>query len=194
MTKLKAPQRLTFSETNGSSSHIHSTETDFEAHVDDVALLDALQHSTHCLSKCSLDSELLAGVRELQCFIQNIRCLLKHHHSVEDELCASWPIRNWLRLVPRGHNRLAADDTLFVMYLANYETVVLAVCKRLPQLGVGLSVDDRTNAMSRMRQVIDNLARNPDEEIAEKEEQMRTLARQALSRAWELCTQSLLLQ
>ena len=194
MAKLTAPQNSTTSDDKESSKHIRPANTNSEAHVDDVALLDALQHSAHRLSKCSLDSELLAGVRELQCFIQNIRCLLKARHSVEDELCASWPIRNWLRLVPRGHNRLAADDPLFVMYLANYETVVLAVCKRLPQLGVGLSVDDRTNAVSRMRQVIDNLTRKPAEEVAEKEEHMRALARQALSCAWELCEQSLLLQ
>lgn len=190
---LPAIQHSNTSDDKETISHARSSNMDFEATVDDVAFLEALQHSVHRLSKCSLDNELLAGVRELQCFIQNIRWLLKDNHSIEDELFASWPIRNWLRLIPRGHNRLAADDSLFLIYLANYETTMLAVCKRLPQLGVGLSVEERRNAVSRMRRVIDNQTQT-HENIVEKEEQMRMLARQALSRAWELCSNTLLLQ
>lgn len=163
-----------------------STDTNPVAHTNDTALLDALQHSAHRLSKCSLDGELLAGVRELQCYIQNIRWVLRDYHSVEDELFASWPIRNWLRIVPRGHMRLAENDPLFLMYLANYETTMLAVCTRLPYLGQGLSVGDRTNAVSRMREAVDNMAPDCNEKIVGREREMRMQARQSLYRLWEL--------
>lgn len=68
----------------------------------------------------------MGGVRELQCFLHNIGRLLSGHHSVEDQLFALWPIRNWLRLVPRAHARLVSEDPLLLLYIANYEMALLA--------------------------------------------------------------------
>lgn len=165
--------------------------------VDDEVLLDALDRSARCLSKCSLDDELMAGVRELQCFIHNIGRLLRSQHSFEDQLSASWPIRNWLRLIPQGHTRLAREDPLVLLYLANYDMVMMAVCKRLPKLGAGLSVDDRKNSVERMREVIDNevlgIKNNvPCSEPEAREKQKRLLARQAWDHGWDVCSRALL--
>jgi hypothetical protein len=130
----------------------------------------------------------MAGVRELQCFVHNIGRLLKNQHSSEDQLFASWPIRNWLRLVPQAHTRLAAEDPLTLLYLANYELVMLAVCKRLPKLGAGLSVDDRAASVVRMHEVIDDLLGNEADvsssELDAKEKQKRLLAQQAWNHGW----------
>lgn len=65
MVTSTALDRSTITNTEAHSQRV-STDTNLVAHTNDAALLDALQHSAHRLSKCSLDSELLAGVRELQ--------------------------------------------------------------------------------------------------------------------------------
>lgn len=163
--------------------------------IDDDVLLDALHRSARCLSRCLLDDELKAGVRELQCFIHNIGRLLKGEHSFEEQLSALWPIRSWLRLVPQGHARLAADDPLVLLYLANYDMVMLAVSKSLLQLEAGLSGNDRAASVARMREVIDNdllESKNhvPGGESEGREKQKRLLAKQAWDQGWEICLQS----
>lgn len=160
--------------------------------VDDDVLWNALHRSARCLSRCLLDDELKAGVRELQCFIHNIGRLLKGRHSFEDQLAALWPIRNWLRLVPQGHARLAADDPLVLLFLANYDMVMLAVSKCLPQLEAVLSGDERTASVLRMREIIgkDVLeSKNgvPESEEEAREKQKRLLARQAWDQGWDIC-------
>lgn len=137
----------------------------------------------------------MAGVRELQCFIHNIGRLLTGQHSFEDQLSALWPIRSWLRLVPQGHARLAADDPLVLLYLANYDMVMLAVSKRLPQLGAGLSGDDRAASALRMREVIDNNVQGmkdnvPSSASAVREKQKRLLAGQAWDQSWDIYSRS----
>lgn len=164
--------------------------------IDDDVLLDALSYSTRCLSKCSLDSELMAGVRELQCFIHNINRFMTGQHSFEDQLSALWPIRSWLRLVPQGHARLAADDPLVLLYLANYDMVMLAVSKRLPQLGAGLSGDDRAASVLRMREVIDTNAQEmkdniPSSDSEGRERQKRLHAGQAWDQSWDIYSRSM---
>lgn len=155
--------------------------------------MNALHRSARCLSKCLLDDELKAGVRELQCFIHNVSRLLTGQHSFEDQLLALWPIRSWLRLLPQGHARLAAKDPLVLLYLANYDMVMLAVSKRLPQLGAGLSGDDRAASLLRMHEVIDNdVPKIKDGATGGKSEararNKQLLARQAWDQAWDICS------
>jgi hypothetical protein len=90
---------------------------------------------------------------------------------------------------------LAAEDPLLLLYLANYDMVMLAVSKRLPQLRAGLSGDDRAASVMRMREVIDNdvLGINgnvPSGEPDAREEQKRLMARQAWDQGWDICSRS----
>ena len=162
--------------------------------IDDEVLLDALHRSARCLSRCSLDDELKAGVRELECFIHNIG-RLQGKHSFDEQLAALWPIRSWLRLVPRGHARLAADDPLVLLYLANYDMAMLAVSKCLPQLEPVLSGDERAASGLRMREIIgkdvlESKNNVPGSESEAREKQKRLLATQAWDQAWDICLKS----
>lgn len=162
--------------------------------TDDVELLSALKHSVDCLSKCSLDSDVKAAVQELLCFCHNLSRIARNPFSVEDQLDTLWPIRNWLRTVPRATSLIKAQDTHVLLYLANYEIIVIATCARLPQLSIGLSLNERASRLFRMRELVGGLALSRNEKFEagddlERNTQREERARQAWLDGWDLFSQ-----
>lgn len=118
-------------------------------------LLDNMIESLHDLSRCRLDADLKAAVKDLYNFIHNIRHLPWRCQSLEDQLSTMFPIRNWLRFVPRAPTKLAAGgDFLLYLYLANYETTMLAMGSILPSVEPPLAIQERYTCVARIREFV----------------------------------------
>lgn len=117
------PQRFVLEEPQGKTS-LDSALRLTEEHR---KLLESVSKSFRTFCKCKLDGELETATRELLNFLHNVRTLPGKHGSLEDQLSIMFPIRSWLRLMPRSPDRFASDDFLIYLYLANYETAMLAM-------------------------------------------------------------------
>lgn len=104
------------------------------------------------LSRCKLDVELRAAVKDLSNFIYNIRHLPLGSRSRQEQLSAMFPIRNWLRFVPRAPKQFAAGgDFPLYLYLASYETTMLVMGSVLPCVGIPLAIEERRACVGRIR-------------------------------------------
>ncbi|XWW94686.1 hypothetical protein V2A60_002632 [Cordyceps javanica] len=119
--------------------------------------LEQMRKSTLALSRCDLSAGVRAAVKDLHNFIYNILHSPLADHSVERELRAMFPIRNWLRFVPEAPSRLESgsdDDFLLHMYLANYETAVLLTSPLWPDLDTPLGFHERRRCVRKMRDCV----------------------------------------
>ncbi|KFG80593.1 hypothetical protein MANI_119611 [Metarhizium anisopliae] len=114
-------------------------------------LLESAAASIRSLCKCKLDSELESAARELLIFLQNVRHRTWQHLSLEDQLSTMFPIRNWLRFVPRSPDRFLSNDFLLYLYMANYETAMLAMGTVLPAVHLPLAMTQRSSGVARLR-------------------------------------------
>lgn len=63
-----------------------------------------------------------------------------------------FPIRNWLRFVPRAPKQFAAGgDFPLYLYLASYETTMLVMGSVLPCVGIPLAIEERRACVGRIR-------------------------------------------
>lgn len=118
---------------------------------EDYTLLESVARSIRSFCKCKLDGELESAARELLNFIHNVRTLSGPYRSLEDQLSIMFPIRNWLRLMPRSPNRFACNDFLIYLYLANYETAMLAMGILLPEVNLPLEIEERSFGVAKLR-------------------------------------------
>ncbi|UKZ96991.1 uncharacterized protein TrAFT101_011758 [Trichoderma asperellum] len=118
---------------------------------EDYTLLESVARSIRSFCKCKLDGELESAARELLNFIHNVRTLSGQYRSLEDQLSIMFPIRNWLRLMPRSPNRFACNDFLIYLYLANYETAMLAMGILLPEVNLPLEIEERSIGVAKLQ-------------------------------------------
>lgn len=114
-------------------------------------LLESVAKSIRSFCKCKLDGELESAARELLNFLHNVRTLSGRHDSLEDQLSIMFPIRSWLRLMPRSPDRFASDDFLIYLYLANYETAMLAMGILLPAVNLPLEIEERSFGVAKLQ-------------------------------------------
>lgn len=117
-------------------------------------LLESVAKSIRSFCKCKLDGELENAARELLNFLHNVRTLSGKHCSLEDQLSIMFPIRSWLRLMPKSPDRFASDDFLIYLYLANYETAMLAMGILLPAVNLPLEIEERSFGVAKLQQFI----------------------------------------
>jgi hypothetical protein len=117
-------------------------------------LLESVAKSIRSFCKCKLDCELEIAARELLNFLHNVRTLSGQHGSLEDQLSIMFPIRSWLRLMPKSPDRFASDDFLIYLYLANYETAMLAMGILLPAVNLPLEIEERSFGVAKLQQFI----------------------------------------
>ncbi|KAJ6443544.1 fungal zn(2)-Cys(6) binuclear cluster domain-containing protein [Purpureocillium lavendulum] len=122
---------------------------------DPGTLLDETADSLSELSKCKLDADLRAAAKDLSNFIHNVRHLSRDYQSRDDQLCAMFPIRNWLRFVPRAPDKFAAGgDFKLYLYLANYETTMLIMGSILPWVELPLAIPERWTCVEKIREFL----------------------------------------
>lgn len=114
-------------------------------------LLESVTKSIRSFCKCKLDSELESATRELLNFLHNVRTVSGQHGSLEDQLSMMFPIRSWLRLMPRSPDRFASNDFLIYLYLANYETAMLAMGILLPAVNLPLEIEERSFGVAKLQ-------------------------------------------
>jgi hypothetical protein len=118
------------------------------------SLLESVAKSILSFCKCKLDGELESAAKELLNFLYNVRTLSGQHGSVEDQLSIMFPIRSWLRLMPRSPDRFASHDFLIYLYLANYETAMLAMGILLPAVNLPLEIEERSFGVAKLQRFI----------------------------------------
>ncbi len=117
--------------------------------------LEQMKESTVTLSRCELSADVRAAVQDLHNFIYNILHSPLAGDSVEKELYAMFPIRNWLRFVPEAPSKLEnGSDFLLKMYLANYETAILLMGALWPDLDTPLGFHERRLCIKKMRDAV----------------------------------------
>lgn len=114
-------------------------------------LLESVAKSIRSFCKCKLDGEVESAARELLNFLHNVRTLSGQHGSLEEQLSIMFPIRSWLRLMPRSPDRFASDDFLIYLYLANYETAMLVMGILLPAVNLPLEIEERSFSVARLQ-------------------------------------------
>lgn len=118
---------------------------------ENYTLLESVARSIRSFCKCNLDDELESAARELLNFLHNVRTLSGQHQSLEDQLSIMFPIRSWLRLMPRSPDRFACNDFLIYLYLANYETAMLAMGVLLPAVNLPLEIEERSFGVAKLQ-------------------------------------------
>ncbi|PQK16841.1 hypothetical protein BB8028_0007g00430 [Beauveria bassiana] len=125
------------------------------------SFLEQMRKSTIALSRCDLSADVKAAVQDLHNFIYNILHSPLSDHSVERELYAMFPIRNWLRFVPEAPSKLeSGSDFLLHMYLANYETAILLTSALWPDLDTPLGFHERRLCVKKMRDCVNERLNN----------------------------------
>ncbi|KAL7919617.1 hypothetical protein ACQKWADRAFT_329497 [Trichoderma austrokoningii] len=114
-------------------------------------LLESVSKSIRSFCKCKLDTELEDAARDLLNFLHNVRTLPGQHGSLENQLSIMFPIRSWLRLMPRSPDRFASDDFLIYLYLANYETAMLTMGILLPAVNLPLEIEERSFGVAKLQ-------------------------------------------
>lgn len=114
-------------------------------------LLESVIGSIRSLCKCKLDGELESAAKELLNFLHNVRTFSGQHRSLEEQLSIMFPIRSWLRLMPRSPDRFASNDFLIYLYLANYETAMLAMGILLPAVNLPLEIEERSLGVAKLQ-------------------------------------------
>lgn len=117
-------------------------------------LLESVAKSIRSFCKCRLDSELESAAKELLNFLHNVRTLSGQHDSLEEQLSIMFPIRSWLRLMPKSPDKFASDDFLIYLYLANYETAMLAMGILLPAVNLPLEIEERSLGVAKLQRFI----------------------------------------
>ncbi|KAI3576777.1 hypothetical protein IWW34DRAFT_84346 [Fusarium oxysporum f. sp. albedinis] len=118
----------------------------------DYRLLNTVADSFHQLSTCDLDNDLKVAVKEMSNFISNTRSFLVSHKGHRNNaFSVMFPVRNWLRIVPRAPEELSNGSFLVLLYLSNYETAILLMGILCPLISLPLAIEKRYTGVLKLQ-------------------------------------------
>jgi hypothetical protein len=62
-----------------------------------------------------------------------------------------FPVRNWLRIVPRAPEELSNGSFLVLLYLSNYETAILLMGILCPLISLPLAIEKRYTGVLKLQ-------------------------------------------